>query len=105
MLSRELVKPIEEEKEEDETSKMIKGIIRKNTKGTPEWKNAREELGAKFWSQKIARTNNYEIKYMDAIKKVWFEQEKDLVAQLQKGVKMNKKWNATKYISLWLAYV
>jgi hypothetical protein len=42
---------------------------------------------------------------MDAIKKVWFEQEKDLVAQLQKGVKMNKKRNATKYIALRLAHV
>jgi hypothetical protein len=43
-MSRQTIQPIEEEKEDDETSKMIKGIIRKNTKGTPEWKNAREEL-------------------------------------------------------------
>jgi len=44
LLSRDLANPIEEEKEDDETSKMIKGIIRKNTKGTQEWKDAREEL-------------------------------------------------------------
>lgn len=90
---------------ETEEEKMIKHIIRKNTKGTEEWKTAREEQGQKLREAKIKRTNNYEIKYIDAIKSVWKEQEKDIVQQLTKGLKMNKKWNSTKYIALRLASV
>ena len=89
--------PIQGVKKEvvNENEKQIKSIIRKNTKGTEEWKKD-------LWYKKIKRTDSYEVKWEEAIKGIFKEQEIDIMKQVQKWIKTIKpKLNKTKYKTLW----
>ena len=83
-------------------SDIIKKTLRKNTKWTEEYKQAREEYWQKKWERKIQRTDKYEIKYIEAVKKIFDIQLSDL-SNLQKWVKKVRKpkFNEAKYKTLW----
>lgn len=74
-------------------------IVRKsflsNIKGT-------EERWEKIRRAKIKRTDQYEVKYIDAIKKIRQEQQNDLIEQITKWKKERK---GTKYLTMWLASI
>lgn len=79
---------VEDPEQENKYAKTVKSIIRKNTKGTAEYKKAREEYWAKKWNKKILRQDKYEIQYENAVKKVFDQQKSAFIGKITKS---NKK--------------
>ena len=96
----------EKKKEEvKEYSDIITKVLRKHQKGTPEYKQAKQEWKEKIWHQKIQRTDKYEVKWDEEIRKVFNMQKSDILSNLQKGIKKVRKpkFNDTKYKTIWMA--
>ena len=84
---------------------IIKKTLRKHQKGTPEYNKAQQEWKEKIWHQKIQRTDKYEAKWDEEIRKVFNMQKSDILSNLQKGIKKVRKpkFNDTKYKTVWMA--
>jgi hypothetical protein len=86
-------------KETDDT-KHIKEVILKHTKGTPEYKQAREEMGQKKREAKIKRTDVYETKYIQEVKNIFADQSKFYTQSVldKKKTKSNDMLSTTKRV-------
>lgn len=85
---------------------IVNDKILSKTVGTKEYIKSRDEYWQKVREQKIQRTDQYERKYIDAIKIIFAEQERDMIGALSKSVKGYKdSWNTVKYVSMWLSLI
>lgn len=98
----ENVEIIDEKKKtfSEEVRNNIKSIINKHTKGTPEYKKAREEQWEMKRQKKVQRTDKFEIKYIDEVNAIFKEQEKEYTQQVlsKKEVKANTIKNITRWV-------
>lgn len=95
-----------EERKQTDTEKLVAKAVENSISSLKkEAKDgARDDYWQKVWNEKILRTNTYEIRYMQVVKNIRAEQEKDMTNWLAKWVKWFKEsWNSTKYITMWLS--
>ena len=106
-----LIQPKENAKSKlsEKTLKIISKAIKKNTKGSDEWKQKRWETKAKRWDK-------FEKLYAKQLTKIYNVQEKDVLAQVEKSfesqLKFGKRlkvknpiWNNLKYLALYQSLV
>lgn len=92
--------------ESEETKNLVGDIIHKIKKKTPwtkEFMNARDSYWQKEREQKILRTDKYEAEYIKATKQIREMQQKDVLENRTKSNKVAKRWNSTKYLTMWLS--
>lgn len=94
---------IEQEEKSHKYSDIVKNTIKKNTKGTEEYKKSRQERKEKIRRQKIQRTNKYELAREQAINEVFEIQKSDLIQWVKKWYTKAKKpeFNSIKYKAIW----
>lgn len=95
--------PVEVAKPKGQYDDMIKSVVKKYIKGTPEYETEKENKAHANREKKIARIQTYEVKMENVVKSVFEMQEKDILDAVQK--KSKSLLSNIKYTTVWKTFV